>query len=338
MSLKNIAVIGGGDSSEIVVSLKSVKGVTSFINPAQYKVYEVLIERNNWRAIIPDAGEFPIDKSDFSINIDGKKITFDCAYITIHGTPGEDGLLQGYFEMIGMPYTTCNVLVSALTFNKKVCNSYLRNFGIAVAQPIYIKKGQPIDTMQIVAELGFPCFVKPAAGGSSFGVTKVTQMSDLLPSIEKAFTESPDVIIEEFLSGTEVTHGLYKTSTKEVLFPVTEVIPKNEFFDFEAKYTAGMADEITPARISPEMTVKIQQTSSYIYDLLGCNGIVRIDYIISNNKPYLLEVNTTPGMTVTSFIPQQINAAGIPIDEVFADVIEDAIFRNTNKNKINGRA
>jgi D-alanine-D-alanine ligase len=331
MTKKNIAVIGGGDSSEIVVSLKSVKGVASFIDSTKYNVYEILIEKNNWRAIIPEKGETPINKADFSITLNNEKIIFDCAYITIHGTPGEDGLLQGYFEMIGIPYTTCNVLVSALTFNKKVCNSYLRNFGIAVAQPIYIKKGQTIDTLKIVAEIGFPCFVKPAAGGSSFGVTKVTQMSELVPSIEKAFTESCDVIIEEFLSGTEVTHGLYKTTNKEVLLPVTEVIPKNDFFDFEAKYTAGMAEEITPARISRELTEKVQKTSSYIYDLLGCNGIVRIDYIISNNTPYLLEVNTTPGMTITSFIPQQIKAAEIPIEDVFSDIIEDSIARKSNK-------
>jgi D-alanine-D-alanine ligase len=331
MTQKNIAVVGGGDSSEMVVSLKSVKGVSSFIDASKYTVYEILIEKNNWRAIIPEVGEVPVDKSNFSITVKGEKITFACAYITIHGTPGEDGLLQGYFEMIGMPYTTCNVLVSALTFNKKVCNSYLRNFGISVAQPLYIKKGQIIDTVKIVAEIGFPCFVKPAAGGSSFGVTKVTKMSELAPSIEKAFTESSDVIIEEFLSGTEVTHGLYKTAEKEVLFPITEVIPKNDFFDFEAKYTAGKAEEITPARISRELTAKVQKISSYIYDLLGCNGIVRIDYIITNNIPYLLEVNTTPGMTTTSFIPQQIRAAGIPIENVFTDIMEDAITRNRNK-------
>jgi D-alanine-D-alanine ligase len=331
MAKKNIAVVGGGDSSEIVVSLKSIKGVASFIDTSKYSVYEIILEKNDWRAIISGIGELPVDKSDFSILVKGEKITFDCVYITIHGTPGEDGLLQGYFEMIGMPYTTCNVLVSALTFNKKVCNSYLRNFGIAVAHSMYIKKGQPIDTVKIVAELGFPCFVKPAAGGSSFGVTKVTQMSELVPSIEKGFTESSDVIIEEFLSGTEVTHGLYKIQGKEVLFPVTEVIPKNDFFDFEAKYTAGMAEEITPARISMELTRKVQQTSSYIYDLLGCTGIVRIDYIITNNIPYLLEVNTTPGMTATSFIPQQIKAAGIPIENVFTDILEDSIARNQTK-------
>ncbi len=327
MTKKNIAVVGGGDSSEIVVSLKSVKGVASFIDNSKYNIYEILIEKDNWRAIVNE-NQIPVDKSDFSIVVNGQNINFDCAYITIHGTPGEDGLLQGYFEMLGIPYTTCNVLVSALTFNKKVCSLYLKNFGINTAKTRYIRKGEKINPDEILATTGLPSFVKPAAGGSSFGISKVVKKEELTAAIEKAFTESEDVIIEEFIQGTEVTHGLYKTASKEVLFPVTEVIPKNDFFDFEAKYTVGMADEITPARLSPELTAKVQKTSSHIYSVLGCNGIVRIDYIIKNEIPYLLEVNTTPGMTQTSFIPQQIRAMGTPIGEVFTDIIEDSIARH----------
>jgi D-alanine-D-alanine ligase len=327
MTKKNIAVVGGGDSSEIVVSLKSVKGVASFIDSSKYNIYEILIEKDNWRAIVNET-EVPVNKSNFSIVVSGQEIKFDCAYITIHGTPGEDGLLQGYFEMLGIPYTTCNVLVSALTFNKKVCSTYLRNFGVNTAKTSYVRKGDNINADEILKTTGLPAFVKPAAGGSSFGITKVSKKEELAVAIEKAFSESADVVIEEFIQGTEVTHGLYKTAHKEVLFPVTEVIPKNDFFDFEAKYTVGMAEEITPARISDELTKKIRQTSSFIYTLLGCNGIVRIDYIIKNDVPYLLEVNTTPGMTKTSFIPQQINAMGIPIGDVFTDIIEDSIARH----------
>jgi D-alanine-D-alanine ligase len=330
MTKKNIAVVGGGDSSEIVVSLKSIKGVASFIDSNKYTIYEILIEKDHWRAIVNDT-EIPVNKSNFSILVNGSEVTFDCAYITIHGTPGEDGLLQGYFEMLGIPYTTCNVLVSALTFNKKVCSSYLRNFGIHTAKTHYIKRGEKINADEILSFTGLPCFVKPAAGGSSFGISKVIQKNDFQQAIEKAFSESDDVIVEEFINGTEVTHGLYKTVHKEVLFPVTEVIPKNDFFDFEAKYTAGMAEEITPARISQALTEKIQQTSSYIYSLLGCNGIVRIDYIIKNDTAYLLEVNTTPGMTQTSFIPQQIRAMGTPIGDVFSEIIEDSITRHLSQ-------
>lgn len=332
MVKKNIAVVGGGDSSEIVVSLKSVKGVASFIDSSKYNIYELILEKTKWRAILPDNTEVPVDKSDFSITVKGAKITFACAYITIHGTPGEDGILQGYFETIGMPYTTCNVLVSSLTFNKKVCNTYLRNFGVKVAPASYVRKGEQLNASKIIDELGLPCFVKPVAGGSSFGVTKVTQASQMIPAIEKAFTESSDVVIEHFLDGTEITHGLYKTTSKETLFPITEVIPKNDFFDFEAKYTAGMAEEITPARISSDIADEVRKISSHIYDLLGCNGIVRIDYIICDKVPYLLEVNTTPGMTLTSFIPQQIRAAGIPIGDVFTDIIEDSILRHNTNN------
>jgi D-alanine-D-alanine ligase len=328
MSKKNIAVVGGGDSSEIVVSLKSVKGVASFIDASKYNIYELLLEKNNWRALLPGNTEVPVDRSDFSITVNGEKIKFDCAYITIHGTPGENGILQGYFETIGMPYTTCNVLISALTFDKKVCSSYLRNFDVNIAPAVYLRKGQSYEAAKIVEKLGLPCFVKPTAGGSSFGVSKVTRLELLQPAIEKAFTESNEIVIEQFLNGTEVTHGLYKTHQKEVLFPITEVVPKNDFFDFEAKYTTGMAEEITPARLSDDVANKIRKTSSYIYNLLGCNGIIRIDYIICDKVPYLLEINTTPGMTVTSFIPQQIRAAGISIGEVFTDIIEDSIVRH----------
>ena len=327
MVKKNIAIVAGGDQSEIVVSLKSAEGLKTFISNERYNLYVVLIEKNNWRVKISDNCHIPMDKNDFSFTFEGKKITFDCVYNTIHGMPGEDGKLQGYLEMIGIPYTSCSVLASAVTFNKFFCNTYLKAFGIKSAESLMVRKGMDIVTEDIVARVGIPCFVKPNAGGSSFGVSKVTTSSDLHSAVEKAFHESDEVIIESFIKGTEVTNGIYKTRKREVVMPVTEVIPKNDFFDFEAKYKAGMADEITPARISDDLTNRIQKLTSAIYDILGCKGIIRVDYIISDNTVYLLEVNTTPGMTVTSFIPQQIRAMGVPIESVFDEIISDAIAR-----------
>lgn len=323
---KNIGIIYGGYSSEIVVSEKSKDGVLSFIDETIYNRYPILITKEKWCAVI-DGNEYPIDKNDFSFQLNGSKITIDCAYITIHGTPGEDGLLQGYLKMLNIPHSTCDVEPAAISFNKFTCNTYLKGFGVAVADSVLLRKELEYNAEGIVEQLGLPLFVKPNAGGSSFGISKVNESNELTPSIAKAFTESNEVIIEQFISGTEVTCGLYKTLNKEVKLPITEVVSKNEFFDFEAKYTAEKVEEITPARIEDKVRDRIQSISSLIYDILGCKGIVRIDYIISDNKIYLLEVNTTPGMTVTSFIPQQIAAAGLDIKDVFSEIIEDQIAR-----------
>ncbi len=321
---KNIAIIAGGDQSEVVVSLKSAQGLSSFIDKEKYNLYIVILQSGNWRVQIENQ-EFPIDKNDFSFVLDGKKIVFDCAYITIHGMPGEDGKLQGYFEMIGMPYSCCDVLAAALTFNKFVCNNYLRGFGIRVADSVMLRKADKINTDGIINRLQLPCFVKPNVGGSSFGVTKVKATEELLPAIKKAFAEGDQVIIERFVQGTEITCGMYRTDKKEVVFPITEVVSANEFFDFDAKYN-GQVEEITPARISSELTEKVQKVTSEIYQLLGCKGIVRIDYIITSDDVItLLEVNTNPGMTTTSFIPQQVRAAGLDIKDVITDVIEFAL-------------
>lgn len=326
---KNIGIIYGGYSSEVIVSEKSMQGIMTFIDPELYNRYPILITEENWCAVINNK-EYPIDKNDFSFQLENETINLDCAYITIHGTPGENGLLQGYLKMVGIPHTTCDVLPSALTFNKFTCNTYLKGFGVAVADSLLIRKASEYNADDIVEKVGLPCFVKPNAGGSSFGITKVKAANELTPAIEKAFTESDEIIIEQFLGGTEVTCGLYKTKDETVIFPLTEVISKNEFFDFEAKYDATKAEEITPARIDNKVRDRIQSISSLIYDILGCKGIVRIDYILSDNKIFMLEVNTTPGMTVTSFIPQQIRAAKRDIKTVFNSIIEDAITR-TNK-------
>jgi len=324
MTKKNIAIVYGGYSSEIIVSEKSMKGIQSFIDKNRYNTYPVLIKDNNWSVEI-DGNSTPVDKNDFSFLLNGKRTTFDCAYITIHGTPGENGVLQGYLEMIGVPHTTCDVLPSSLTFNKFTCNTYLKGFGVAVADSVLIRKGNRYDAEEIVDKLGLPCFVKPNAGGSSFGISKVKETEDVAPAIEKAFEESDEVIIEELLDGRELTCGLYKTSKGENIFPLTEVISKNDFFDFEAKYNAEKAEEITPARIPGDISERIKKISSMIYDILGCKGIIRIDYIYSKDKIYMLEVNTTPGMTPTSFIPQQISADNRDITEVFTEIIEDSI-------------
>lgn len=322
---KNIAIVAGGDQSEVVVSLKSAAGLSSFIPSEKYNIYVVVIQASSWKVQLNDDVEIPIDKNDFSFVLNGEKITFDCAYITIHGIPGEDGRLQGYFEMIGMPYTCCDVLAAALTYNKFTCNHYLKGFGVNVAESIMLRKGQTIESKEAVNQLGLPIFVKPNVGGSSFGVTKVKSEEEVQKAVEKAFVEGDQVILESYMKGTEITCGMYKTKEKTVVFPITEVVSENEFFDFDAKYK-GQVSEITPARLSEDLTNRVKQQTNKIYELIGARGIIRVDYIITEGeKINLLEVNTTPGMTPTSFIPQQIAAAGLKIQDVMTDVIENAI-------------
>lgn len=324
---KNVAIIAGGDSSEIVISLKSAAGLSTFIDKERYNLYIAILKRNEWIVELPDGTNTVINKNDFSFQEDGIVKQFDFAYITIHGTPGEDGRLQGYFDMIGMPYSSCNALVSAITFNKFVCNNYLKGFGVKVASSIRLFGGEVADTNDVVKRLGLPLFVKPNVGGSSFGTTKVKSADELQDAIAHAFAEGEEVILEQFIAGTEVTCGCYKTKEKSVLLPLTEVVTENEFFDFDAKYN-GQVEEITPARISSEMTLKIQEETSRVYDLLGAAGIIRIDYIIpADGEPVMLEVNTTPGMTATSFVPQQIRAAGLDIKTVMTEIIEDSLLR-----------
>ena len=252
-------------------------------------------------------------------------VDFDYAYVTIHGTPGENGLLQGYLEMMHIPYSCCGVLAAALTFNKYTCNHYLHAFGINIAKSILLRKDQvPADIEdQVERELGFPCFIKSNVGGSSFGCTKVKTRDNVLPAIERAFEEGDEVICESYLKGTEVTSGVYKTKNKEVAFPITEVVTKREFFDYDAKYN-GQVDEITPARVPDELRDRVQAMTLKIYDIIGAHGIIRTDYVLIGDEIYLLEVNTTPGMTATSFIPQQVRAAGLDIKDVLTDIIEDS--------------
>lgn len=322
---KNIAIIAGGDSSELVVSMKSALGIYSFIDQEKYNLYIVEMEGPRWEVRLAEGNYTPIDRNDFSFRNEGKKIKFDFAYITIHGTPGENGILQGYFDLIDLPYSSCNVFASALTFNKFACNQYLKGYGVRISESLMLRKERTITEEEVMEKIGLPCFIKPNEGGSSFGVTKVKTRQQILPAIEKAFKEADSVMIEAFMQGTEITCGCYKTREKEVVLPITEVVSENEFFDFDAKYN-GQVSEITPARISENLTRRVQQLTSAIYDIIGCSGLIRIDYIITEgDKINLLEINTTPGMTTTSFIPQQVRAAGLDIREMMTEIIENEL-------------
>ncbi|MBR4048662.1 MAG: D-alanine--D-alanine ligase [Bacteroides sp.] len=320
---RTIAIVAGGDSSEYVVSLRSAQGIYSFIDKEKYNLYIVMMKGLDWHVQLPDETTAVIDRNDFSFQLNGEKITFDFAYITIHGTPGENGRLQGYFDMLGIPYSCCGVLAAALTFNKFACNQYLKGFGVRIAEALSLRQGQSVSDEDVIEKIGLPCFIKPSLGGSSFGVTKVKSREQIQPAIAKAFEEGEEVIIEAFMEGTEITCGCYKTKEKSVVFPITEVVTHNEYFDYDAKYN-GQVDEITPARIADELRDRVQMLTSAIYDILGAQGIIRIDYIITEGKKInLLEVNTTPGMTPTSFIPQQVRAAGLNITNVMTDIIEN---------------
>ena len=321
---RKIAIVAGGDSSEYQVSLRSAQGLESFMDKTRYEVWTVVIHGSDWHVQLPDGNTGRIDCNDFGFDYEGQHVCFDYAYITIHGTPGENGLLEGYFELIHLPYSTCTPLISAMTFNKFVLNQYLRGFGVRVAESLTLKKGNKITDDDVVERIGLPCFIKPTCGGSSFGTTKVKTREQIQPAIAAALNEADEVMIEAFMQGTEITCGCYKTKTKSVVFPITEVVSKDEFFDYDAKYN-GKVDEITPARIPEETAERVRKLTSAIYDILSCHGIIRIDYIITEGgRLNLLEVNTTPGMTATSFIPQQVRAAGLEITNVLTDIIEDS--------------
>ena len=322
---RNIAIVCCGDSSEHDVSLRSAQGLYSFFDKERYNVYIVDIKGQDWHVELPGGITARIDRNDFSFVEDGKAKWFDYAYITIHGTPGENGILQGYLDLIGIPYSTSGVLVEAMTFDKFVLNQYLRGYGVAVADSLLIRQGYEhlVSDDEIERRIGMPCFVKPAADGSSFGVSKVKNKDQLAPAIRKAMLESDEIMVEQFLDGTEISIGVYKTREKSVVLPATEVVTQNEFFDYDAKYN-GQVQEITPARLSDDITRRVREITSHIYDILHCNGIIRIDYIISKEgKIFMLEVNTTPGMTPTSFIPQQVRAAGLEMKDVLTDIVEN---------------
>ena len=322
MAKKSVAVIYGGNSSEHQVSIQSGKNVAANLDRERYDVYEILIKGKSWTLIARNGEEMEpaeIDKTDFS----AAGVHFDVAFIMIHGTPGENGLLQGYFEMLEIPFTTCNAFVSNIAFDKYSCKRFLDFAGVKFAKDCYIRKGRPYSPRSIVAQLGLPLFIKPTNGGSSFGVTKVKSMEEIEPAVERAFLENDAVMAEEAIVGREVTNGIFTDRGKIVNLPVTEIITEREFFDFEAKYQ-GLSKEICPAPLPPHITEQIQQMTTHIYTFMGCSGLVRMDYIIKGEEIFFLEMNMVPGMTPMSLIPAQVRAAGIEIKEFFTALIESA--------------
>lgn len=326
ISTLNIVIMAGGNSSEEGISLKGAAQIAKWIANQRFNVYTILVKGTTWTLKHPTEGDVPVAWDSFTAQVNGQTLKFDCALIAIHGTPGENGLLQGYFEMMGVPYTTGGVLNTAATFNKDITKRLLHDVDVHLAKGVSIHKNQEVNVQDVLKNIGLPVFVKPNESGSSYGITKVKTAEDLLPALEKSFTEDPVALIEEFIPGMELTCGVVKTLNKTLVLPVTEIVPKNEFFDYGAKYE-NQVEEITPAHIPHELANQIQTLSSEIYDRLSCRGIVRIDYIYSNKKLYFLEVNTVPGMSETSIVPQQVAAAGLAMGDVFAMVIDDAIAR-----------
>ncbi len=320
--MKTIAIVAGGDSSEFEISVKSAMEVSKLLS-SRYLVYIIVIRGTNWYWEDRKGRYLNVDKNDFTLKTDEERVRFDAVFIAIHGTPGENGLLQGYFDMMGIPYTSCNAFCSALTFNKQACKLYLKEYGIQMADAMLVRNDSSPDLDSIIDQIGLPCFIKPNDSGSSFGVSKVKKMEEVSDAMKLAFSESNEVLIESFIDGREVACGIVKTKGKSIILPVTEIISKNEFFDYEAKYTPGMSEEVTPANMASNITDEIQSLSSKIYDILGCKGIVRVDFIVVGEKPYFIEINTVPGMTEESIIPKQAAAGGIALEHLYTMVIED---------------
>jgi len=321
---KNIAVVTGGYSGEAVISLQSAEVVMKHLDHSKYSCHKVILSRDKW-VCVQDGKEYPIDKNDFSATVSGKKIKFDCAFMALHGTPGEDGKLQGYFDMIGMPYTSCGVVQSSLTFNKAFTVAVLSRYGVTTANSMVIGRKDKLTADDIMLKVSLPCFVKPNEGGSSIGATKVKRKEDLIPSVQKALKEGDEAIVEEFIEGKEITCGVISYNGKVKALAITEIVCKTEFFDFDAKYKDKATEEITPARIQLPIEAECRNLSEYIYKILGCSGMIRIDYIIKKDKLYLLEVNSIPGMTERSLLPQQAEYAGISKTELYGNAIEEAL-------------
>ena len=322
--MKNVAIIMGGYSSEYEISLLSGNVVYRNLDKSKYNPYRVHILKDKWVMVDDDENEYPINRHDFSVNYDGPVITFDAVFNAIHGTPGEDGLIQAYFELLGMPQTSCDYYQAALTFNKRDLLSVLKPYGVKTAVSHYINHGDTINQEAILDKVGLPCFVKPNKSGSSFGISKVKTNEEFMPAIEKAFKEDSEILIESFLDGKEISVGVINYKEKVTVLPMTEIVSENEFFDYDAKYL-GKSQEITPARISDEMTKKIADIAKRIYEVLKMEGFSRSEFIIVGDEPHLLELNTVPGITDESILPQQARAGGITLPELFGNAIEQAL-------------
>jgi D-alanine-D-alanine ligase len=327
-SKKNIAIVSGGDSGEFSISVQSGLVVKKFLDPNKFKSYPILMKGKEWYHECKNLHIYPVNKNDFSIDMLGEKITFDCVFIAIHGTPGEDGKLQGYFDMLGIPYTSCDHATSALTFNKYFCKNYISNFGVKTSKSIYITRPGQMISEEILQELKLPVFVKPNNGGSSVGMSKVNKSAELNPALEKAFNEDDELLIEEFIKGREITCGVLRYSHKLLVLPVTEIISKKEYFDYEAKYTPNLSDEIVPAQIPEADYNECQETSAMLYDKLNCKGVVRFDYIFNDSGMYFLEVNTVPGLTEASIVPKMAKTYGLTLQQLFSMLIEEAMGSN----------
>lgn len=325
---KKIALVAGGYTGESVVSMKSAQTVFQHIDKNKYDVYRIVIDNESWRYIDMNDQIFPIDRNDFSVTINSNKIKFDVAFIIIHGTPGEDGKLQGYFDMIGMPYTSCDAATSAITMNKAYTKSVIDGIeDVHMAKSMQLFKEQGYSADQVLKALQLPVFVKPNNGGSSLGMSKVKEAGELQSALDKAFEVDSQVIVEEFIGGREFTIGIYKVEGKVNVLPCTEIVSSKEFFDYEAKYTTGVTNEITPGRMTEEEKARVEAAMLKIYNRLNCKGVVRIDYILhhDNSLMYVLEVNTVPGQSQNSIIPQQVRAAGMSMTDFYGAIIEEAL-------------
>ena len=324
----NIAFVTGGYSTEAVISYKSAITIEKNIDTDKYSVYKIDISPKGWFYETADGKKITVDREDFSLTIDGEKIKFDAVLIGIHGTPGEDGKLQGYFDLTGLPYTSCDSATSALTFNKRYTVAVAAFAGINVAKSVHIFKHSPVSPEAILSQLALPVFVKPNNGGSSIGMSKVNAAAELSGALEKAFKEDDQVLVEEYISGREFTIGVFKSTKGIVALPITEVISKKDFFDYEAKYQ-GMSEEITPAQVDEAIAEKVRNAAKKIYELFNCRGVVRIDFIYNEARkaPYMLEINTVPGQSEASIVPQQVRAMGLTLKEFYSALIEDALTR-----------
>ena len=328
--MKNIAIIMGGYSSEFEISIISGNVVYQYLDREKYNPYRIHIVKEGWFHVDDQDNKYPIDKNDFSFtNIDGKRTTFDAVFNAIHGTPGEDGLMQAYFQLLDIPQTSCGYYQAALTFNKRDLLSVLKPYGIKTAKSFYLNLGDEINEDRIISTVGLPCFVKPNRAGSSFGISKVKAKEELLAAIDKAYQEDNEIIIESFLEGTEVSVGVINFGGEVMVLPITEIVSENDFFDYEAKYL-GKSQEITPARIDDGVADQVRNVAKRVYEILKMTGFSRSEYILVNNEPHLLEVNTIPGLTTESLLPQQAREAGISLTELFSNAIQLAL--ETPKN------
>jgi D-alanine-D-alanine ligase len=327
MSKKTIALLAGGYSGESVISMRSAAVAEKYLDREKYNVYKIVISRAGWHYQDEVGKVYDVDKNDFTLKIGRKRVKFDAVLMIIHGTPGEDGKLQGYFDMLQIPYTSCDAATSALTFNKRYTVGIGAFAGIPVSQSVHLFRHEPYSVKAVLDGLSLPVFVKPNNGGSSIGMSKVNRAEDLGPAIEKAFNEDDQVLVEQFIKGREFTIGVFRTRGEIIALPMTEVISKKDFFDYEAKYTTGMANEVTPADLEEVKADVIRQTAVKAYHVFNCSGIVRIDFIWNeaDNKPYMLEINTVPGQSENSIVPQQVRALGWTMTEFYDRQIEEAL-------------